>query len=179
MTWLDVRWGTPLQTLKIDESIICRPQMTKLLNAGTTLIVDRYSFSGVAFTAAKNVRLLYHSRNVTFVFSCSFLSNSFPHHKPSLQGMDLHWCRQPEVGLPKPDVVLYLTLSADAASAREEFGGERYEQTDFQRKVAKNYQILKEWDWKVRLEESVLDEFQSKSAGMAEYHCWCVVDVFV
>nr|CAD7257523.1 unnamed protein product [Timema shepardi] len=31
----------------------CQPKMMSLLNAGTTLIVDRYSFSGIAFSAAK------------------------------------------------------------------------------------------------------------------------------
>ena len=33
--------------------------MKKKLDAGTTLIVDRYSFSGVAFTAAKQVLYKY------------------------------------------------------------------------------------------------------------------------
>jgi len=31
--------------------------MQKLLELGVTLIVDRYSFSGVAYSAAKKVRL--------------------------------------------------------------------------------------------------------------------------
>ena len=33
------------------------PKMMELLAAGKTLIVDRYSFSGVAFTAAKPVSI--------------------------------------------------------------------------------------------------------------------------
>lgn len=32
-----------------------RPLMKKKLEQGTTLVVDRYSFSGVAFTSAKSV----------------------------------------------------------------------------------------------------------------------------
>jgi len=32
-----------------------RARMRKLLNGGTTLIVDRYAFSGVAYSAAKDV----------------------------------------------------------------------------------------------------------------------------
>jgi hypothetical protein len=31
--------------------------MTELLNSGVTLVVDRYAFSGVAFSAAKPVSL--------------------------------------------------------------------------------------------------------------------------
>ena len=37
--------------------------MLELLNKGTTLIVDRYAYSGVAFTAAKPVNI---SVNVYF-----------------------------------------------------------------------------------------------------------------
>ncbi|XP_070539108.1 thymidylate kinase-like [Ptychodera flava] len=93
------------------------PRMKTLMESGTTLIVDRYSYSGVAFTAAK-------------------------------KGFSIDWCKQPEKGLPKPDLVLYLTLSAEEAAKRAEFGGERYEQTDFQKKVAENYKKLHECDWK-------------------------------
>ncbi|XP_077987993.1 thymidylate kinase-like [Glandiceps talaboti] len=93
------------------------PRMKQLLENGTTLIVDRYAYSGVAFTAAK-------------------------------EGLDIDWCKEPERGLPKPDLVLYLTLSPEEAAKRAEFGGERYEQTDFQRRVAENYKHLHEKDWK-------------------------------
>ncbi|CAH1781094.1 unnamed protein product [Owenia fusiformis] len=94
------------------------PKMLRLLNSGTTLIVDRYAYSGVAFTGAK-------------------------------PGFDLQWCKQPDVGLPKPDQVLYLTLSPEEASKRAAFGTERYENTEFQERVAKNFEILKEHDWKI------------------------------
>ena len=70
--------------------------------------------------------------------------------------MDLEWCREPEIGLPNPDAVLYLTLSPEEAAKRTEFGGERYEQTDFQQKVAENFQVLKEQDWKVLLTEVLI-----------------------
>lgn len=63
--------------------------------------------------------------------------------------MDLDWCKQPEIGLPKPDAVLYLTLSAEEAAKRATFGDERYEETETQKLVAKNYNILMEADWQV------------------------------
>lgn len=68
-------------------------QMEKLLLDGVTLIVDRYSYSGVAFSAAK--------------------------------GLDLEWCKAPEAGLLKPDLVLLLTMTAAAISKRGGFGDER------------------------------------------------------
>lgn len=70
-----------------------KADMEKLLAEGTTLIVDRYSYSGVAFSAAK--------------------------------GLDLDWCKAPEAGLLKPDIVLFLTLSEEAAKARSGYGEER------------------------------------------------------
>lgn len=67
--------------------------MEKMLKDGVTLIVDRYSYSGVAFSAAK--------------------------------GLDLEWCKAPESGLLKPDLVLLLTMTASAISKRGGFGDER------------------------------------------------------
>lgn len=70
-----------------------KSDMEQLLAEGTTLIVDRYSYSGVAFSAAK--------------------------------GLDLDWCKAPEAGLLKPDLVLFLTLTEEAAKARSGYGEER------------------------------------------------------
>ena len=67
-----------------------------------------------------------------------------------MQGFTLDWCKQSDAGLPRPDLVLFLTLSSEEAAKRGGFGDERYEQTDFQKRVANNYDILKqENNWKV------------------------------
>lgn len=83
------------------------------LLSGTTLVVDRYAYSGVAYSAAKN--------------------------KP---GMDLNWCMQVEIGLPKPDLVIFLRLHTTSALGRDGFGAERYESVDFQRLVLENFARL-------------------------------------
>jgi len=83
-------------------------KMIDLLNSGVTLIVDRYAFSGIAFTAAK-------------------------------PGFTLNWCMKPDVGLPKPDRCYYLTLPEADQQSRGDFGQERYEKTDMQRRVAYNF----------------------------------------
>ena len=56
--------------------------------------------------------------------------------------MDLQWCRQPDVGLIKPDKVIYMTLTGDKASERADFGEERYEKKEFQAKVEKIFEQL-------------------------------------
>jgi dTMP kinase len=69
-------------------------KILNLLNAGTTIVCDRYAYSGVAFSAAKV---------------------DIGTGRPLL---DLEWCKAPDRGLPAPDCVLFLDLSADQAEAR-------------------------------------------------------------
>ena len=54
----------------------------------------------------------------------------------------MEWCASPDRGLPAPDAVLYLDLPIEAAMLRGQFGDERYEKEEFQRKVAKNFKLL-------------------------------------
>lgn len=46
-------------------AFLCSPEMKQILHSGTSLIVDRYAFSGVAFTAAKKVSLFVHYKVAT------------------------------------------------------------------------------------------------------------------
>lgn len=82
------------------------PTIASLLASGTTVVCDRYYYSGIVYSAAK--------RN------------------PSLP---LSWARGPEVGLPRPDLVLFLDLDEDEARKRGGWGGERYEQAEIQKRV--------------------------------------------
>ncbi|KAL2505325.1 P-loop containing nucleoside triphosphate hydrolase superfamily protein [Abeliophyllum distichum] len=114
-----------------------RSLMESKLKSGTTLIIDRYSYSGVAFSSAK--------------------------------GLDMEWCKAPEVGLLAPDLVLYLEISPEKAAERGGYGEERYEQLEFQEKVSQSYKTLSESSWKIidatlpiedvekQLRENVLD----------------------
>ncbi|XP_027187895.1 thymidylate kinase isoform X2 [Cicer arietinum] len=94
-----------------------RSLMEAKLKSGITLIVDRYSYSGVAFSSAK--------------------------------GLDIEWCKAPEIGLLAPDLVAYLDISPDKAAERGGYGGERYEKLEFQKKVAEHYKVLHDSSWKV------------------------------
>jgi dTMP kinase len=58
------------------------------------------------------------------------------------KGLDLDWCKRCDSGLPQPDVVLFMHLSVDAASARGGFGLERYEEAGFQTKVHSQFDVL-------------------------------------
>ncbi|XP_004304003.1 PREDICTED: thymidylate kinase [Fragaria vesca subsp. vesca] len=94
-----------------------RSLMESKLKSGTTLVIDRYSYSGVAFSSAK--------------------------------GLDIEWCKAPEIGLLAPDVVLYLDIPPEKAAERGGYGGERYEQLEFQKKVGQRYKDLHSANWKI------------------------------
>ena len=78
------------------------------LNNGITIVIDRYSFSGAVYSAAKGDA-----------------------------AMSLDWCWNMEVGLPKPDLVVFLDISTEDAAKRGGYGEERYEKEEMQGKVRK------------------------------------------
>ncbi|XP_036176325.1 thymidylate kinase isoform X2 [Myotis myotis] len=68
------------------------------------------------------------------------------------QSFSLHWCKQPDVGLPKPDLVVFLQLRLAEVVERGGFGQERYEDGAFQERVLQCYYQLMEdrtVNWKV------------------------------
>jgi dTMP kinase len=76
------------------------------LLSGMNVIVDRYSFSGAVYSAAKD--------------------------NPSLS---LDWAWNPEIGLLKPDLLFFLDISAEDAARRGGYGEERYEKEEMQTRV--------------------------------------------
>lgn len=70
------------------------------------MLCDRYYYSGIVYSAAKQ--------------------------NPALS---LSWARAPEVGLPRPDLVLFLDLDETQARSRGGWGGEAYEKAEMQRRV--------------------------------------------
>ncbi|KAG2147889.1 thymidylate kinase-domain-containing protein [Suillus bovinus] len=77
--------------------------ITAHLAQGTTVLADRYAFSGIAFSARK--------------------------------GLPYEWCRAPDVGLPAPDLTLFLNISPEVAATRAGYGLERYEKEEVQKGV--------------------------------------------
>ena len=76
------------------------------IESGTTVVIDRYYYSGIVYSAAKG--------------------------KPSLSML---WARQPDIGLPRPDAVVFLDISPEKAQERGGFGEEKYETKEMQRRV--------------------------------------------
>lgn len=90
----------------------------RALERGHNVVVDRYAYSGVAYSVAK--------------------------------GLEMEWCQGGDVGLPKPDLVVYLELSVECARERGGWGGERYEEEGMQRRVAEVFGKLRQGkEWRV------------------------------
>jgi dTMP kinase len=79
------------------------------------VIIDRYYYSGIVYSAAK--------------------------HNPTLS---LAWARHPDVGLPRPDVSLFLDISPEEAAKRGGFGEEKYEKKEMQDRVRELFKVLME-----------------------------------
>ncbi|KAJ3172255.1 hypothetical protein HDU88_007073 [Geranomyces variabilis] len=93
--------------------------LTALLRSGINVIVDRYAYSGAAYTAAKGV------------------------------AGGLEWCKAPDRGLPTPDLVVYVDVPPAEAATRGGYGQERYERIEFQEKVAAAFAELRDERWVV------------------------------
>lgn len=85
------------------------------IEEGITVVIDRYYYSGIVYSAAKG--------------------------NPSLS---LEWARCPEVGLPLPDLCILLDITPEAVAKRDGFGDEKYETTVMQKRVRELfYELMK------------------------------------
>jgi dTMP kinase len=64
--------------------------------------------------------------------------------RPFTQGLDPDWLLQPDKGLPAPDLTILLTIPPASASARADFGIERYETVDIQTRVREQFRAVGE-----------------------------------
>lgn len=83
------------------------------LNKGEFVVIDRYVYSGIAYSLAKLETSELGEREMG----------------------DVEWLYSPDRGLPKPDLTLFLTLPIEELEERKGWGEERYEEQLFQRKV--------------------------------------------
>ena len=76
------------------------------IDEGVTVVIDRYYYSGIVYSAAKG-----------------------------RTDLSLQWAREPEIGLPRPDICLFLDISSEEQAKRRGFGDEKYETSAMQERV--------------------------------------------
>ncbi|VDK56490.1 unnamed protein product [Anisakis simplex] len=97
-------------------------RMREKLEKGISLIVDRFAYSGIAYTVAKE------------------------------KNISLEWAKLHDVGMLRPDCVFFFDLSPEVAAKRSGYGGERLESYEYQCRVYEIMKKLGEQNhdiWKV------------------------------
>ncbi|XP_069326909.1 thymidylate kinase isoform X3 [Eulemur rufifrons] len=88
-----------------------------------------------------------------------------------LSNFSLDWCKQPDVGLPKPDLVLFLQLRLADAARRGEFGQERYEDRAFQERALHCFQQLmgdETVNWKIVDASKSIEDVHEEILALSE-----------
>lgn len=123
-------------------------KIKKDLLEGKNIVMDRYVYSGVAYSAAKGTN-----------------------------GMDLDWCLQPDVGLLKPDLTLFLsTQDVDNNAEKSGFGDERYETVKFQEKVKQTFMKLLDKEIRKGDESITIVDVTNKDIQEVEALIWQIVE---
>lgn len=84
----------------------------RLLATGFTVIVDRYAYSGIAYSVAKKT-------------------------------VSMEWASQSDIGLPAPDVVLYMLMDTKKLAERQGYGDEIFDKIEFQEAVVSAYSVIR------------------------------------
>jgi dTMP kinase len=97
--------------------------LTNHLLQGTTVVCDRYAYSGVAFSSAKEQSQQRPEKagvvGVEVTTNEHGGSTSAPKNNSRMMPvMSMEWCQSPDIGLPAPDCVIFLDLSQEEAELR-------------------------------------------------------------
>uniref|UniRef100_A0A0N5AXB4 Thymidylate kinase n=1 Tax=Syphacia muris TaxID=451379 RepID=A0A0N5AXB4_9BILA len=120
-------------------------KMRKKLFDGCHIVVDRYAYSGIAYTIAKKT-----------------------------MDLGLEWAQLQDVGILKPDCVIFFDLTPEMASSRSGFGAERLEALELQKRV---YTVMK------KLGEQNKDIWKDVDASLppetVSENVWKIVEPFI
>lgn len=82
-------------------------------------------------------------------------------------GRDLDWCKNPDKGLPRPDLIAYLKVSEENQMSRSNWGDERFEKREIQLAVARNFQKLEEDNWTIIDANQTIENVQQQILDVA------------
>ncbi|KAK6455565.1 thymidylate kinase [Scheffersomyces xylosifermentans] len=107
-------------------------EIIDLLNKGYFIVLDRYIYSGIAYSLAK----YEYSKSVQ---NSGTKSTAIASTTASEQMGDVEWLYCPDKGLPKPDLTMFLTMDLEELGNRKGWGDERYELQEFQKIVKSSF----------------------------------------
>lgn len=114
-----------------------QPQINQWLKEGFVLVLDRYSFSGIAYsTTAANMLAEKAAEKASQGFTPVPLTSGF--------------AKMTEEGLPAPDRVYFLDIKPEETKGRQGFGCEVYETLDLQKSIYNAYASFRSLPfWKI------------------------------
>ena len=87
------------------------------------------------------------------------------------KGLPFEWCRTPDIGLPAPDLTLFLDITPEKAKERGGYGAERYEKEEMQRNVRKIFAEFAE-EARERRELAWVTVDAGQAIGVVEENIW-------
>lgn len=110
------------------------PKVVGLLKEGKTVVLDRYVYSGIAYSYAANKVI---DREINDLRKRAGIKPNTTETKENKENKDSNadipkWLYASDIGLPAPDLVLFLTIDPAKARLRAGFGDERYENVEMQ-----------------------------------------------
>jgi dTMP kinase len=84
------------------------------------------------------------------------------------KGLAKEWCTHCDLGLPVPDLVIYLDLSEEEQSRRMDADVEIYERSEFQNQVRKAYGELRDDRWVILDADQPADLLHERIVGLLQ-----------
>lgn len=125
------------------------PEIERVLALGTSVVMDRYVYLGIAYSLAKQT---------------------------TPQMASAAWLMGPDRGLPKPDLTLFLTLDLAELGRRKGWGDERYEKEQFQAKVKTSFERVLASDLEVDNGVIEVIDVNGKLIEQVETAIWTAVE---
>ncbi|KAK0203189.1 thymidylate kinase-domain-containing protein [Desarmillaria ectypa] len=99
-------------------------------------------FSANRWELASTIEGLLESGTIVLCDRYAFSGIAFSASK----GLPYEWCRSPDIGLPAPDLVVFLDITPEKARERGGYGKERYEKEEMQQIVREQYKRIESED---------------------------------
>ncbi|KAG5643874.1 hypothetical protein DXG03_009504 [Asterophora parasitica] len=168
--------GIPAKLLKFPDRTTAIGQMIDSYLKSTSELDDRaihLLFSANRWELVSTIEQLLAVGTAVICDRYAFSGIAFSASK----GISYEWCRAPDVGLPAPDLSLFLDISPEAAKTRGGYGEERYEKEEMQRRVGEVFRrIGKEIDGGGREDGRWVNIDAGKEKEVVEGEVWALVE---
>lgn len=96
--------------------------------------------------------MIYTNLNKTvYMFESKLITCYKIQNQWNISGLNIDWCKAPDVGLPKPDKVFFLTMPLESVQQRKGYGNERLVSYSI---ISINFYVMINSIWYYKLKEN-------------------------